>query len=50
MRIVTNRPHPADLDPLPDTIEFHRGLAGYRQTPLVDATASPSLSISITCG
>ncbi len=37
MRIVTCSPSPADLEPLPDTLEFHRGLAGYQPTPLVEA-------------
>ncbi len=37
MRVVTSTPHPADLEPLRSTLEFHRGLAGYERTPLVDA-------------
>jgi diaminopropionate ammonia-lyase len=37
--MVTGAPRPADLEPLADTLGFHRGLEGYQPTPLVDAKA-----------
>ena len=40
MRVVTGTPHPADLEPLRSTLEFHRGLTGYEPTPLVDAEST----------
>ncbi len=36
IRIVTGSPSPAHLERLPDTLGFHRGLAGYQPTPLIE--------------
>ena len=37
--MVTGAPRPAELEPLCDTLGFHRGLDGYQPTPLVQADA-----------